>query len=278
MQADVPLSIPCGQCVGCRLERSRQHGVRCMHESRMHAENSFVTLTYNNESLPKNKSLDYRHWQLFAKKLRFHRGPFRFFMCGEYGDLNRRPHFHACLFGMDFPDRKYWRMSDSGFRLYRSAILDSLWGNGNCEIGDVSFDSAAYVARYCMKKITGDKAKSHYEQLDLDTGEITWLTPEFCHASNGGNSKSTWKGGIGRGFFDKFKDEMYPLDRVIVNGQEARPPRYYDSMLSEEDLLWIKKCRIDKAALRLDDCTPERLRVREIVTRARLDFKVRPLE
>lgn len=278
VQGDVPLSVPCGQCIGCKLERSRQHGVRCLHESQMHEFNSFVTLTYDNDHLPKNGSLDYRDFQLFNKRCRFHLGPYRFFMCGEYGDRTFRPHYHACLFGLDFPDRKYWRMSDSGFKLYRSSILESLWGNGACEIGDVSFDSAAYVARYCMKKITGDRAKSHYERLDFVTGEIISLVPEFMHCSNGGNSKSVWKGGIGRQWFDKFKDEVFPLDRVVVNGAEAKPPRYYDKMLSEEDFAWIKKCRLEKAYLRLDDCTPARLAVREKVTEARLSFKIRPLE
>lgn len=278
VQGDVPLSVPCGQCIGCRLERSRQHGVRCMHESKMHDESSFITLTYSPEFLPANGSLVYRDWQLFAKRLRFACGPFRFFMCGEYGERTYRPHFHACVFGLGFPDRYYWRMSDSGFKLFRSPLLENLWKQGSAEVGDVSFESAAYVARYCLKKVTGDKAKAHYERVDLVTGEIINLTPEFCHASNGGGRAATWKGGIGKGFFDKYKSDMYPHDRVVVRGVEAKPPRYYDKQLSAEELEWIKKCRLEKALLRADDNTVDRLRVRETCTRARLEFKVRPLE
>ena len=111
------LDLPCGQCVGCRLERSRQWAMRCLHEAKMHDRNCFVTLTYNNDNVPADRSLNYRDFQLFMKRLRFHfRGvPIRFYMCGEYGEDFGRPHFHACLFGLDFPDKT--RISGGEFPL-----------------------------------------------------------------------------------------------------------------------------------------------------------------
>lgn len=157
------LQVPCGRCVGCRLERSRQWALRCIHEARMHKQNCFITLTYNDENLPADKSLHYEDFQKFMKRLRRKFGEgVRFYMCGEYGENLGRPHFHACLFGVDFADKKLWRKSPSGAFLYRSATLEQLWPFGYSSIGDVTFETAAYVARYIMKKITGEAAELHY--------------------------------------------------------------------------------------------------------------------
>ena len=98
--------LPCGQCVGCRLERSRQWAVRCMHERSMHERACFVTLTYDDEHLPPGKSLNYPDVQKFLRRLRKRVGvPIRFYLCGEYGDDTDRPRYHICLFGFDFPDK-----------------------------------------------------------------------------------------------------------------------------------------------------------------------------
>ena len=131
--------LPCGQCAGCRLERSRQWAVRCVHESQMHERNCFITLTYPDEFLPPHGGLIYRDFQLFMKRLRKRIGyPVRFFMCGEYGELDQRPHFHAILFGCDFDDRKYFSKTGSGYKLYTSDLLIQLWGMGHCPVGNVS--------------------------------------------------------------------------------------------------------------------------------------------
>lgn len=158
------LQVPCGRCVGCRLERSRQWAIRCVHEASLHEKNCFITLTYNDENLPADQSLHYEPFQLFMKRLRKKYGSgIRFYMCGEYGEKLARPHFHACLFGHDFDDKKVWKKTDAGSVLYRSAELEKLWPFGYSSVGDVSFESAAYVARYIMKKITGEAAESHYK-------------------------------------------------------------------------------------------------------------------
>lgn len=157
------LQVPCGQCVGCRLERSRQWAVRCVHESQLHKENCFITLTYASEHLPPDSSLHYRDFQLFMKRLRkkFTGKKIRFYMCGEYGENFGRPHFHACLFGHNFDDLKLWK-TQNNIPLYRSKILEELWPFGHSSVGSVTFESAAYVARYIMKKVTGEAAELHY--------------------------------------------------------------------------------------------------------------------
>ena len=93
-------------------------------------------------------------------------------MCGEYGENRGRPHFHACLFNFDFPDKKVWRKTSQGHPVWRSPSLEALWPYGFSEIGSVTFQSAAYVARYIMKKATGRDAEQVYEWTDPLTGEV----------------------------------------------------------------------------------------------------------
>jgi len=219
------LTLPCGQCVGCRLERSRQWAIRCMHETAMHDASSFVTLTYDDNHLPTDNSLSYRDFQLFMKRLRAKVGSVRFYMCGEYGEQFSRPHFHACIFGFGFPDRVAFSRSSSGCMVYRSPLLESLWSFGYSSLGDVTFESAAYVARYVMKKVTGRLAASHYEYVSPITGEIISRTPEFCRMS--------LKPGIGANWFKKFTTDVTTTDSVVLRGgMQSKPPRYYDKLLA----------------------------------------------
>lgn len=261
----VPIKLPCGQCVGCRLERSRQWAMRCLHEKRLHRDNCFVTLTYDEEHLPVGGTLVKRDLQLFMKRLRNERGKgVRFYACGEYGDINRRPHYHAILFNVAFPDRRHFQTSKAGHRLDVSKELAAIWGNGHCLIGDVTFDSAAYVARYVMKKVTGDRAASHYDVVDGD-GVVHARLPEFTLMSR--------RPGIGMGWYVKYGDETYRHDSVIVRGREVRPPRYYDGKLeltNPELLLLIKKRRKARAALQYSENLIDRRLVRERVTELNL--------
>jgi len=257
------LTLPCGQCVGCRLERSRQWAVRIMHEASLHDDNCFITLTYDEDNVPRDGSLDKRHFQLFCKRMRKRLGSFRFFHCGEYGESLGRPHYHACVFGLDFPDRELYRSSGEN-RLYTSKILDDLWQLGFATVGDLSFESAAYVARYVMKKVTGDAADEHYLRFS-DDGEVIRLLPEYVTMSR--------RPGIARDWFQKFGNEVFPADEVISRGFPARPPRYYDSLLevSEPSVFDAvkRKRRLDVERFS-DNCTTERLAVREECTHARV--------
>jgi len=269
------LTLPCGQCIGCRLERSRQWAMRCMHEAQCHDYSVFVTLTYDDDH-NSNPSLNYRHFQLFMKRLRKRKGPVRFYMCGEYGDLNGRRHFHACLFGCFFTDREFYRELPSGHKLYTSSELADLWQMGFCSIGDVTFESAAYVARYVCKKVNGKDAEAHYERVDDLTGEIFSLVPEF--------SRMSLKPGIGAEWFKQYRAEVFGiggnLDRVVVNGNQVKPPKYYDNLLKSADDFdsdMVEFLRSEKAKRFLKDNSPERLVVREVCAKARLKFKLRSL-
>ncbi len=261
---DRSLELACGQCQGCRLERSRQWAIRCVHEAQLHSKNCFVTLTYDSDHLPKDGSLCLADWQKFAKRLRHKAGPFRFFHCGEYGEVNFRPHYHACIFGLDFvADRGLWK--DSGkFPLFRSPLLDETWGLGFATVGALSFKSAAYVARYVMKKVNGSLAAEKYGRVDEETGEVSFVRPEYVTMSR--------RPGIGAGWFKQFKSDVYPADEVVHEGKRYRPPRFYDSQLDELELCVLKAKRRASVAVRVKDLTPDRLAVREKCLEA--DMKV----
>lgn len=260
------LQLPCGRCIGCRLERSRQWAVRCTHEAQMHDHNHFVTLTY--ERLPPRGSLDYRDFQLFMKRLRKSRGKVRFFACGEYGSRLDRPHFHALLFGLDLPDLRLW--SDAGKHpLYTSVALDSLWSHGKCFIGAVTFESAAYVARYVIDKITGDMADEHYRRVDPATGEEYHLTPEMCAMSR--------RPGIGATWYEKYTRDVHPAGELVARGVQQKAPRFYDALYRRDggDDGYMQLVRADRAAqIRALNGpeTTETLRVSEEVAAARQRF------
>lgn len=250
------MQVPCGGCLGCRLERSRQWAVRIMHEATLHGENSFITLTYDNEHIPELHSLDKSAFPLFAKRLRHsHKGKrIRYFHCGEYGDEDSRPHYHAVLFGHDFADKAKFKY-ENGDWAYRSAELERLWPYGFSEIKEVTFGRAQYVARYVVKKVTGKRAKEYYGDR----------VPEFATMSR--------RPGIGREWYDKYKSEVYPANCVVVNGSPMTPPRYYDKVLEDEDPELFERMKRERFARRRpEDETDERLEVRNEVAEARYNL------
>ena len=272
------LTLPCGQCIGCRLERSRQWAVRILHEAACWDSSVFVTLTYDQDNCP--VSLDYADVQRFLKRLRSRLGSkVRFFCVGEYGDNTSRPHYHVILFNVTFSDACSFKRGD--YPLFTSKLLTETWGLGHSVFGAVTFESAAYCARYCVGKITGDyeslspdlKARydSKYRFLDVD-GVLHERVKEFAHMS--------LKPGIGATWLDRFSSEVYPRDEVIVRGKQCKPPRYYDRRFlatSEfsDDVLWQRQL---DAAKNFFDNSDERLAVRETVALARLGLSSRKLE
>lgn len=262
--SDLPVKVPCSQCIGCRLSKSGHWAVRCMHESSLHKKNCFITLTYNNEHCPKDGSLCLDHFQRFLKRLRYYYSstPIRFFHCGEYGDKLQRPHYHALVFGMDFDDKKFWKNSGKN-KLYTSAILEKIWGKGYCVIGDVTYDSAAYVSRYILKKVSkkSDYFDSHY------LGRM----PEYITMSR--------RPGIAKQWFDKYYNDVYPSDFVTVEGKKRFPPKFYDSqyeLINPVGYKYIKALR-KKRALEFDYDEYE-LRIKQTVKCSQIRTLKRDLE
>ena len=271
------LELPCGQCIGCRLERSRQWAMRCLHEASLYDQNAFVTLTYDDSNLPRGGSLDYSDFQKFMKRLRKRvKSPVRFYMGGEYGEQLARPHYHACLFGYDFPDKVFYKKTSSGERIYTSKLLEELWPFGLSSVGDVTFESAAYIARYCVQKVTGDLAEAHYRTI-TDDGEIIDRTPEFNHMS--------LKPGIGANWLKKFRSDVFPRDYVVINGVKTKPPKYYDVLFERDDpgefSEIIARRELDMTLLRYrdpDEFRDARLGVKEQVVNARSAMLKRSFE
>lgn len=279
-----PIKIPCGGCVGCRLERSRQWAVRLLHESQLHVYRWFLTLTYSDAYLPPDGGLVKRDYQLFLKRLRKARPnlPIQYFLVGEYGETNPvtkivdgglyRPHYHAIIFGVDFPDMRQHTQNEAGDPLFVSAELDALWGMGDCYIGAVTSQSIGYVARYSMKKVTGDLAEKHYQRINPDTGEVHEVLPEFARMS--------LKRPIGSRWYEKYSEEVHATDSVVIRGREQKPPRYYDKKLADSDperLATTKDTRKRSAQGRRFDNTPDRLSIRRIVKEAQISRLVRKL-
>lgn len=235
-QQDAPINLPCGKCIGCRLDQSRQWAVRCVNEASLHDDNCFLTLTYEDEYLPNGASLDRRDFQLFMKRLRKEIAPkkIRYYGCGEYGEEQDplvptkigRPHFHAIIFGYDFDDKEIHSVNHQDDHLFISEKLDRLWGKGFASIGNVTFASAAYVARYCTKKINGDMAEDHYKRIDPFTGEIHDLVPEF--------SMCSLKPAIGANWLKKYASDL-TKGYITHNGQPMAPPKYYKEFLRNAD-------------------------------------------
>lgn len=216
----LPITLPCGQCIGCRNDKVDAWATRCMHESKMHEHNSFITLTYADEFLPEDYSVHVREFQLFMKRLRKDLNtPIRFFACGEYGPLNLRPHYHALIFGYAFPDRIFKCHSDSGEPLFTSEQLSKAWPYGRSDLGSVTYKSAGYVAGYVRDKITGDPALRHYLRTHPRSGQTVKVEPEFSLQSR--------RPGIGSTWFDKYHSDAFPSDFLVIDGREKPVPPYY---------------------------------------------------
>lgn len=293
------MEVACGSCLGCRLDRSRTWAVRIIHESSLWpiGYSTFVTLTYDDEKLPEDMSIHVRELQLFFKKLRkkVRPGKVRYFAVGEYGavcpahgkavnseaaGIERclvckvgRPHYHVCLFGVQFNDAELYSERE-GIRLFTSEALTETWGNGYATFGELTYESAAYCARYCLKKITGEASKEHYLSCTFD-GEIKEVTPEFVTMSR--------RPGIGHGWFEKYIEDVFPSDEVPVPGRGVlrKAPRYYEKQLEAKDPKMLEDIKELRKAFRkahADEYTPERLWSKYKVKKAQLSQLKRNLE
>lgn len=226
------ISFACGMCRDCRINKAREWAIRCHHEASMHEDNCWLTLTYAKDPITVNR----RDLQIFFKALRNAGFKFSYYAVGEYGENFSRPHYHVCLFGADFPDKYPWEKKNKSL-LYRSPQLEKAWPHGHAKIGNLTQESAAYTARYTMKKITGDKAEKHYSR---EIGGLEFMiTPEFALMS--------LKPPIGKRWIEKYYKDVFPADHVIYKGKEMPVPRYYYNWLQvEHNELWqeVQKKRI----------------------------------
>ncbi len=271
-------------------------GLRAVHESRSHEENCFITLTYSDDQMPASRSVSKEPLQKFFRDLRYVIKPtkIKYLACGEYSPQKRRPvgpfdpwefmgegqrpHYHAVVFGLDFKDKELWSMRNDN-RVYTSDTLTSVWGQGHCTVGALTYESAAYVARYSLKKINGKLEQKPdpttgllpYERTCPVTGEITMVEKERFHTSNG----------IGKDHYTRYRSDIYPGDRVVINGYQARPPRYYDKLFDSEEpdiMEEIKDRRIKGMQKHKADNTPARLCEREKVKLAQITNLKREIE
>lgn len=161
--------VPCGKCLGCRIDYSREWANRMCIELDDNPKAIFVTLTYNNANLPRSElgypTLNKRDLQLFFKRLRkaCSGRRIRYYVAGEYGPKTLRPHYHAIIYGLsltDFDDLVYRGHNELNQPYYTSPRLASIWSHGFILMSDVSYKTCAYVARYVLKKHYGSDRKA----------------------------------------------------------------------------------------------------------------------
>lgn len=230
------VTIPCGRCIGCRIDYSRSWADRMMLELETAGKGIFVTLTYDNEHLtychsdengiPDQGTLNKRDVQLFLKRLRkyFTGKEIRFYLAGEYGDHTFRPHYHVILFGIgldDFPDRRSHGQNELHQTYYISDTLARIWNNGFVLISDVSWQTCAYVARYVTKKVQGNRTIYY---------DLIGALPEFALMSR--------RPGLGRRYLDAHPDCLDYQNISLTTpegGLKLNIPKYFLKQLELTD-------------------------------------------
>jgi len=263
------IQIPCGQCIGCRLEKIDAWGFRCMAEASQHLHNHFITLTYDDDHLPADECLNHRDWQLFAKRLRKNIGPFRFFMCGEYGENTQRPHYHALLFGLDLPDLVKCNSVYASTDIFTSEVFGKAWGHGFHTIGQVTHASAKYCASYALKRVSEELAEERYTWVTR-FGEVVKRPQPY--------GKMSLKPGIGSEWLHKYKKDVVNHGAVFENQYRKPVPRYFRTILEQTDPQAAEDLESTLTQRGIKYTAPEnstrnRLEVREACARAALKFK-----
>lgn len=219
---DTVIPLPCGNCLPCRINKSKEWAVRCVLESLGYDDNLFITLTYDDAHIPSDSLLHRDDVQKFIKRLR-NKYPVRYFGCGEYGTKNKRPHYHLILFGLKLPDLK-----PIGNGLYESKIITDLWPYGFNYIGFVSYSSCNYVAGYATKKVFNN------------------VSDEFLMAST--------DPGIGYYWIKEYLPKVLEYDSVFGpfgSSKLAKLPRYFEKIaekLDGEKYVEVKAKRLDKSS------------------------------
>lgn len=262
MDSFTDIVVPCGKCIGCRLDYSRRWADRMMLELETAGKGLFCTLTYNDDSIPcafdpdtgefLGHTVSKRDCQLFMKNLRRDFEPIRirFYLSSEYGPLNHRPHYHCILFGIgleDLPGKEFRKVNSLGQKFYRSPEIEKAWPHGFVLVSEVSWSTCSYVARYVLKKAVSD---------DL-SGEELGVDPEFSLMSR--------RPGIGSEYLEMHPD-VFDYQIISLPGRDGAKkiylPKYYLRKLKLQDpdkFDKIKQERLkasrDKELLRMHDST-----------------------
>lgn len=253
--------IPCKNCIGCRLEYSREWANRGYLESKMWEENWFVTVTYDNkylytpEEMTTSDGITYTNdndeWKgcLVKKDLHrfihnvrqkwqreFNHTGIRFMACGEYGETGERPHYHIIFYNMPIPMESLYETKVLNNNVYyKCHLLDECWANkGFIEVSEATWNDIAYTARYITKKINGDQSEDIYAQY----GQIK----EYMVTSR--------NPGIGKPYFDEHYKEIYKNDEIVVKNTQGtitcKPPKYFDELYEEIDPEGFEKIKIQR--------------------------------
>ena len=258
---DIKIQIPCGQCIGCRLEYSRQWANRCIIEAKQWEHNYFITLTYATQHLPiqttlntdtgeltETETLNPKHLKKFLKDVRryykyhYNHDNIRFFACGEYGEKNGRPHYHILMYNLPITDLIPYAKNHIGQQRWQSAQIEKIWGKGIIDIGTVTWESAAYTARYIIKKQTGAAAAEAYKTKQAEFTRMSRMP------------------GIAKDYYDTNKYKIYENDEMIINkadgsARKIKPTKYYDRLfdIDEPEIMeQIKKTRKMIAETQMD--------------------------
>lgn len=231
-QAYKIITLSCGKCIGCRVNDTRDLATRMMNEVSMHEHNQFLTLTIDDSYMNSNQSLVKSDFCNFMKRLRkYYQSKFsiqgiRFTMCGEYGELTYRPHYHAVIYNLPIPDLEHYTTS-KGNKLYTSKIIEQIWQMGNVLVGNVTEQTCQYVTGYLKKGQMNEEWETDELIVDRETGEFEPRLPPYRQSSN--------RPGIGHDWYQKYKSDCFPSDFIVLNGQKLTIPKYYSRLKKRED-------------------------------------------
>lgn len=280
--------VPCGRCLECTMKDKRGWTARALAEAQLHDVSSFITLTYNDAHLPDDAGLCRAELKSFIDRLRIgikrqYNKNIVVFGCGEYGGNpsdpvktpEGRPHYHLCIFGFDFPDRTPFKMSDSGFLIYRSPFLESKWSRegspmGFCTVQNLEFGDMAYCAGYVDKKAL----KRATAEQDKYVSRGKYVVDKYGECREAEFRVYPVRPALGRNWLDKYFNDCYPSGFMIFDGKRFAVPKYFDKVARERDPEMfdkVKQERREKALLRADENTPERRAVREELLRLKVE-------
>lgn len=299
------VNLPCRRCIGCNQASAREWAIRAFHEAQLHTQHwtddstgitteipnsSVLTLTYNDDHLPRDGCLDHSHLQKFLKRLRTRRGrahraagrpgpapKIRYFCCGEYGGKTHRPHYHIVIFGESFDDRYPQDAKNFG-----SFEVDELWRSrlspkstptniGRATVDTFTFAGASYVAGYVAKKTQGShQGPTQISRDSSGTIRITPIQPEY--------RKMSTHPGIGAEWILKPENlaSVYSEDVVKIGEWQFHPPKYYDKLLEEKrpDLVGdIIANRHDGMSKQAEEWSPDRCASAELIALADLQLR-----